>query len=73
MYTLRVSFDSGSCYSIDKQAETMEELEPRCVELDQQGWRWYIENDVGEQDTTRPCAIHSGIIAFLNQLAKHGG
>jgi len=68
MYTIRVSYDCGSHYVIDKQAETVAELEPRSVELDQQGWRWYIENDAGEQDTTRPCRIHAEIVSFLRRM-----
>lgn len=64
-YTLMVSHDAGSTYFPDAGADTPQELEPRMAELDQEGWRWYLE---GDDDFNYVCARHKEITKFMQVL-----
>ena len=69
MYTLKVSYDCGSSYDLDRHAETVEELKARCDVLDADMLRWYIEDESGE--TVGPmCARHASIIAMMQKLHR---
>ena len=67
MYQLVVSYNCGISYGPDRQAETLEALEPRMRALDEQLLRWYATKD-GEDLTFPVCKIHRGLLAFVQRL-----
>ena len=69
MFILFSSYDCGSSYHKEQEAETIEELHPKMKELDDSMLRWYIEKD-GEQYTEELCSIHKNIIGTMRALNK---
>ena len=67
MYQLLVSYDCGVRYRPDREAETIEELEPRMRQLDEQGLRWGLEQD-GIPVYDRVCAMHLHLLATVAAL-----
>jgi hypothetical protein len=67
MFRLHVSHNCGISYVKEREAETVDELRPRMAELDEQMLRWYLTKD-GEDCFDEACAIHKGLIAFMEQL-----
>ena len=65
-YQLTVSHNCGSTYVPEQWAENPSELDSRCDELDAQGLRWAIEDENG-RPVYRTCAIHVGIITFMER------
>ena len=67
MFQLMVSHNCGMTYGRDREAETIEELEPRMQQLDEEMLRWYLEED-GEPTYERVCGIHAGLLALVRSL-----
>ena len=67
MYQLMVSHNCGISYAPDQKGETLEELEPRMAEFDNDMLRWYVEKD-GEDFFDVACGIHKGIFALVRAL-----
>ena len=61
MFDLKVSYDSGHNYGLDRSAETLDELKPRMAELDARMLRWVVEKD-GKQTVEAICKIHVDLI-----------
>lgn len=70
MIWLYVSYDCGAHYSLERSYTSTHEqaFMDRTDELDRDMLRWYIKNDEGDMDTSVTCAVHKGIIAFLQQV-----
>ena len=69
MFQLMVSHNCGMTYVPDQEAETIEGLGPRMQQLDEQMYRWYLEED-GEPTYERVCGIHAGLLAFIRSLPR---
>ena len=67
MYQLMVSHNCGMSYGPDRQAGTLEALEGRMCDLDEQRFRWYVTKD-GEELMTPVCQIHHSLLAFIQYL-----
>jgi len=67
MYRLMVSYDCGTTYCSEKQADDPGEFDARCDELDAKGLRWTIGDENGNP-ARRACAIHAEIIAFMERV-----
>ena len=63
-----VSYDCGINYSVDRETETVEELQERMNELDQEMLRWYVENDAGVPIPGELCAIHASVLDSMAEL-----
>ena len=61
MYRLMVSHNCGASYSADLAAETPDELMPRMIELDDDGFRWYLTKD-GADVPGYACRIRRNIL-----------
>jgi len=67
-YKLLVSYDCGIRYDVKAEADTVEELVKKAVELklDEQYLRWVIEDE--NEKIQEVGAIHKGIIDALRKL-----
>jgi len=68
MYTLMVSYDCGISYHKEQQAETLDELKPRCAELDAQMLRWGIDDEDGRPVYDLVCARHQSLFRQIQTL-----
>jgi hypothetical protein len=69
MFALHVSYNLGISYYKEREAKTLEELRPRMIELDNDLLRWYLTKD-GEDYFEEACAIHAGLIQFVQEIQK---
>jgi len=71
MIKLMVSHNAGMSYFCQKEANTIEELKPDCEKLNDEMWRWYLENTENPNKLVGdPCAIHAGILSFIDGINK---
>ena len=67
MYRLMVSHNCGMTYCPERWTDDPSEFDARCDELNAEGLRWAIE-DESNNPVHRVCAIHAGIIAFMERV-----
>jgi len=67
-YKLMASYNCGISYAPEAWGDTIEELSDAYQELEEQGMRWYIEEEDGEICKDVMCGIHKGILDFIDKL-----
>lgn len=66
-YELYVSYNAGITYSLEREANSLDELRPRMAELDASLLRWYVDKN-GEPDYSVSCGIHSAMLSVIQML-----
>lgn len=68
IYAMRVSYDCGETYQIEKKSENLWELRAIGVELDERMLRWVIVDDEGRHVDC--CKIHKEIAVALAKVSN---
>jgi hypothetical protein len=66
--TLYVSHDCGCTYSKELVSDNTAKIIERAQKCDEQGFRWYIEDENGQMDYDHISEIHKGIFALMEKL-----